>query len=194
MQQMLEQPFQPPPMFYERKPKPQPEKALVLKQQSKTGKPESKQKTIGIVKEALSAQEERYLEELDKKQQIIKHQQDMIARQHHQIQTQVHVQHQEIHKKEEQKRDKDYIELANIEKIRALEGQDKYNVLEFLVKELIQMRVSDQEGSRRKRKRRHDDSYSSSEETTPKQKRKTAKRDSSSKGHVEEKKKGTQGS
>lgn len=43
----------------------------------------------------------------------------------------------ETQKKEELKRDKDYIELANIEKIRALELQDKYNVLEFLVRELI---------------------------------------------------------
>lgn len=54
-------------MFYERKTKPQPEKAVILKHQSKTGKQESKHKTLEIVKEALSAQEQRYLEELDTK-------------------------------------------------------------------------------------------------------------------------------
>jgi len=35
---MLEQPFEPPPMFYERKIKPQPEKVLIMKNQAKLTK------------------------------------------------------------------------------------------------------------------------------------------------------------
>ena len=44
----------------------------------------------------------------------------------------------------ERKRDKDFIELAGIEKIRHLDMPDKYNVLEYLIKELINLKsVSD---------------------------------------------------
>lgn len=41
------------------------------------------------------------------------------------------------------KKDKDYIQLNDIEKIRALAPTDRYNVLEFLIKELIQLKQDD---------------------------------------------------
>ncbi|CDW82200.1 UNKNOWN [Stylonychia lemnae] len=169
LQQMLDQPFCPPPMFYEKKAKPQPEKALILKQSAKLQKG-NKSQQIQIVKEALNLQEERYLDQLDEKQKIIKHQQDMIARQHQLLQQQLEEQKQKTIEIEQKRQDKDYIQLNDIEKIRGLDPKDRLNVLEFLVKELIQLKALDVAGDsersgkkrrRRHRRRRHSSSYDS---------------------------------
>lgn len=50
---MLEEPFQPPPMYYERRPKSQPEKALIIKHQAKLSKG-TKAQQMEVVKEALA--------------------------------------------------------------------------------------------------------------------------------------------
>lgn len=41
---------------------------------------------------------------------------------------------------EEKKADKDYIELTGLNKIRELGVEDKYNVLEHLIKELVNLK------------------------------------------------------
>ena len=89
----------------------------------------------------------------------------------------------------QKQQDKDYIQLTDVQKIRELAPQDRYNVLEFLVKELIQLKALDLNGEgkrkHKKRKRRHhsssdsDSSSSDSEaedsEESHKRKKKTRK-------------------
>lgn len=73
-----------------------------------------------VVKEALNVQQTRFVEELDQKQKIIKHQQDMLVRQNQLIQQQMEnkarVEAAEVHKQQ----DKDYIQLTDVQKIREL--------------------------------------------------------------------------
>lgn len=68
-----------------------------------------------------------------------------------------------VQKEEDLKRDKDYIQLNDIEKIRALDPHDRYNVLEYLIRELIQLKTLHPDEKSGKKKRRKSD-YSSSDE------------------------------
>ena len=61
---MLEQPYEPPPMFYERKVVMPPEKAIIMKESAKGT---LKGPQIKIIKEALNNQEERFKQEIDSK-------------------------------------------------------------------------------------------------------------------------------
>ncbi len=71
---------------------------------------------------------------------------------------------------EERKQDRDYIELAGINKIRDLGVEDKYNVLEHLIKELVNLKgtqeYKDMDDKKRRMRRRHSSSedYDSEEE------------------------------
>ena len=74
LQALLSQPFHPPPMFYERKAKPMPEKVIIMK--AKKGAPQ----------EALRVQEERMRQQMEVKEQVILQQKDMLIRQNYIIQ------------------------------------------------------------------------------------------------------------
>lgn len=71
------------------------------------------------------------------------------------------------------KKDKDVIEINDIQKIRGLEVEDRYNVLEYLVKELLNLK--DIKKSKKKRKHSSSDSESSSSESVKESKKKSKK-------------------
>lgn len=158
----LEAPFQPPAMHYERKARAKPETAVVIKSQARMPTKAQQSKAL---KAALSAQEERFLAEIDAKQQTIRRQQEALARQHELLAAREDVQ---TLVREHAQRDKDFVQLGDVDKIRALAPEDRYNVLEYLIKEVMGLR---------KRKSSSSSSSSSSSKSSKKKKKKDKKKD-----------------
>lgn len=89
---------------------------------------------------------------------------------------------------EEKKQDRDYIELTGMNKIRDLGVEDKYNVLEHLIKELVNLKgtkeYQDLEKSKKRRKHSSSSSDYDSEEELERERRR--KRGESRGGRTEE--------
>jgi hypothetical protein len=102
----------------------------------------NKTQTLKLVQEAIKLQQEQHAIQTDSKDQMIHKQQDMLIEQRKQLLEAQNLQKQIKH-------DPNTIQINDLQKIKGLELQDRYNVLETLVKELIGMRAEQQEQKKR---------------------------------------------
>ena len=128
MSSLLNEPYCPPPMVFERKAVAVPERAFV-KKAAAVQQSGGRAQTVQICKEAMALQETKYKQMLEAKdEEIIRHQEMLLA------------QKQRMVEQEQLKQDPNVIQITELQKLAQMETQDKYTVLEFLVKELIGMR------------------------------------------------------
>lgn len=120
-------------MFYESKPAPLPQRNATLRKSASPVKGASTK----IVKEALKAQEERHKEAVSAKERIIRQQKEIMLKQQEQLARLA----QSALNLEPDSPKKEVIELRDVQKLQELDVQDRYNVLEYLVKELIGLKA-----------------------------------------------------
>lgn len=84
-------------------------------------------KSHTVIKDALREQEQRYRDQLEAKERQIRQQKEIMGRQQHMLMksTQLTAPPQDV------------IDIRDVQRLQELDIQDRYNVLEFLVKELI---------------------------------------------------------
>ena len=112
--------------------------------------------TIKIVRDALAEQEARFRDIMDAKDQMIGRQRDMLIDQRRQIL-----------EKERVNQDPDIIQITELQKVQEMDPKDKYRVLEFLVKELMNMRDEMPPEPQYPRHVQHQNYMPQSVETTP---------------------------
>ena len=132
---MLAQPYCPPPMIFEKKFAAPVERVVLTKAANVTV--HNKQQTLKLVKDAIKIKTEQTEQQLASKDALIQRQQDILIDQQrklHELQAkQVHI-----------TQDPNIIQINDLQKIRGLDVQDRYNVLEMLVKELVGLRQDEE--------------------------------------------------
>ena len=128
MATLLNEPYCPPVMIYEKKQVAAPERAFLTKSAA-VRQSGGKAQTLRIVKEALALQEAKHKQMLAaKEEELIRHQEMLIQ------------QKERMLEQERLKKDPNVIQITELQKLAQMDVADKYSVLEFLVKELIGMR------------------------------------------------------
>ena len=127
-----------------------------------------------MIKDALREQEQKYREQLEAKERQIRQQKEIMGRQQQMLMksTQMTAPPQDV------------IDIRDVQRLQELDIQDRYNVLEFLVKELIGLK---------RHHHQHDESLPKSDSTTNKHSKQHKKGhvkvedvDTKNKGDIEE--------